>query len=82
MGRAIECQAGVVAANRTGSEPVGSGARVLEFAGNSVVADGHGRCLTEGAGEVGAVLAELDTEALRKLRIRVPVGKDRRPDLY
>lgn len=82
MGRAIECQAGIVGANRTGSEPVGSGARVLEFSGNSVVADGHGRCLAEGAGQEGAVLAELDTEAMRKLRVRVPVGKDRRPELY
>lgn len=82
VGRAIECQAGVVAANRTGSEPVGSGTRVLEFAGNSVVADGHGRCLAEGAGQEGAVVTDLDLEAMRKLRIRVPVGKDRRPELY
>lgn len=82
LGRAVECQAGVVAANRTGSERIGRQGRELEFGGNSLIADGHGRWLGRGLGPAGAVVGDVDVEALRKLRIRVPVRKDRRADVY
>ena len=82
MGRAVETQATFVAANRLGSEVVGRAERWLEFPGNSLVVDGHGVVSAEGAGESGAVIGELDLAAAHSLRVRVPVGKGRRPDIY
>jgi len=81
VGRAVETQALVVAANRLGDEAIGGG-RVLSFPGNSLLVNGSGEVLGEGAGEAGAVLGELDVAAARSLRIRIPVRKDRRPDVY
>lgn len=82
LGRAVECQCPVVAANRTGTERVGRRARALAFPGNSLVADAHGRALAEGSGREGLVAAELDPAEARRLRVRVPVRKDRREGLY
>jgi predicted amidohydrolase len=82
VGRAVEIQATVVAANRLGVEPLGSRGRVVEFPGNSLVVDGHGHVSGEGAGAAGAVVGELDREEGRALRIRVPVRKDRRREVY
>ena len=82
MGRAVETQATFVAANRLGGEAVGRAERWLEFPGNSLVVDGHGVVSAEGVGQSGAVLGKLDLTAARSLRVRVPVGKGRRPDVY
>lgn len=81
MGRAVELQALVVAANRLGDEDLGGG-RVLSFGGNSLLADGYGEVLGEGSGEAGCVPGEWDEAAAKRLRIRVPVRKDRRCDVY
>jgi predicted amidohydrolase len=82
LGRAVEGQFTVVAANRTGSEPLGQRGQVIAFPGNSLVASAAGEALAEGRGEVGAILGLVDPELGHKQRIRVPVGKDRRGDLY
>lgn len=82
MGRAVEGQFTVVAANRTGSESLGQRDQVIAFPGNSLVASAVGEALAEGQGEVGHILGVVDPEIARKQRVRVPVGKDRRKDLY
>ena len=82
VGRAVEGQMVVIAGNRTGLEPVGRGDRVLEYLGNSLIADSSGNLVAEGRGEAGLVVAELDMEEQRRLRRRVPVDRDRRPELY
>lgn len=81
-GRAVETQAVVVACNRTGVETIGRSAKQLEFGGNSLIVDGHGQVLGAGRGQAGAVIAQIDREAQQHLRVRVPVRKDRRADLY
>ena len=71
VGLAVANQCFVVGANRTGTERADrSGGRglELEFPGNSLVADPHGRVLAEGAGENGLVSAELDLPLARELR--------------
>ncbi len=81
-GRAVEGQCFVVAANRTGVERVGRRSVELAFPGNSLVVDPHGRTLAEGRGETGLVVAEIDPDEARRTCVRVPVGKDRREELY
>lgn len=82
VARAIENQCFVVATNRTGSEVLGRRRRRLEFPGNSLIVSPHGEVLAEGHGVDGLVAAHLDLEEARHYRVRVPVAKDRRPDLY
>ena len=82
VGLAVSGQCFVVAANRTGSETVGRRGLVLDFPGNSLVVDPHGRVLAEGDGTPGLVTAELDLGLCAELRKRVPVRRDLRPDLY
>jgi predicted amidohydrolase len=82
VGLAVAGQCFVVAANRTGRDVVGRRALELEFPGNSLVVDPHGAVLAEGAGADGLVAAEVDLEVARRLRRRVPVERDRRPELY
>jgi predicted amidohydrolase len=82
IGRAVENQCHVVAANRTGRERVGRRELELEFPGNGLVVDPGGAVLAAGESAEGVVGAALDLEAARRLRIRVPVGKDRREALY
>jgi predicted amidohydrolase len=81
-GRAVELQACVLAANRTGRDEVGRKRIELAFPGNSLVAGPHGTILARGRGERGLVAAEVDLEELRSLRRHVPVRSDERPDLY
>ncbi len=80
--RAIESQCFVVGANRTGAEVVGRRRLELVFPGNSQVVDPHGAVLAEGDGTAGLVIADLDLDRARRLRARVPIAKDERPDLY
>lgn len=80
-GLAVLNQCFVVAANRTGAEAVGRRALALEFPGNSVIVDPHGSVLAEGSGD-GLVTAEVDLAAAREMRVRVPVAKDQRRELY
>ncbi len=82
LGRAVEHQAFVVAANRTGTDLVGRRRLELSFPGNSLVAGPDGRALAEGRGEDGLVAAEIDLAALRSLRRAVPVRRAERPEVY
>lgn len=82
LGRAVENQCFVVAANRVGTELVGRRELELAFPGNSLVVDPAGRVLAEGEGEAGLVTAAIEPADARRMRVRVPVAKDRRPDLY
>ena len=82
LGRAVENQCFVVAANRTGTDRVGRKRVELSFPGNSLVADPHGNALAEGAGRAGLVAADVDLEIARRARVRVPVSRDQRIELY
>jgi predicted amidohydrolase len=82
LGRAVEAQATVIAANRTGEEPLGQRGHTAVFPGNSLIASAGGEAIGEGVGEVGPVFGLASTELSRKQRVRVPVAKDRRESLY
>jgi predicted amidohydrolase len=79
---AVTNQCFVVAANRCGTEAVGRRALVLEFPGNSLIVDPHGSVLAEGDGQEGLVAAEVDLALANEMRLRVPVAKDQRRELY
>lgn len=81
-GRAVEGQFAVLATNRRGTETVGRRGLELVFPGNSLVVDPAGRVLAEGSDTAATVLAEVDPEVSRRQRVRVPVAKDRREQLY
>jgi predicted amidohydrolase len=75
--RAIENQVFVAACNRVGES------KGETFAGKSAVIDPWGEALVEGGAENEALLtAEIDLARVEDIRARIPVFKDRRPDLY
>jgi omega-amidase len=76
VARAIENQCFVLACNRVGSD----GAN--QFPGHSMVVDPWGNILAEGGEGEETVRATLDLSAVADARFRVPVFRDRRPDLY
>ena len=82
LGRAVECQAIVLACNRTGTDVVGRRRLELDFPGNSFLVGPHGDVLAEGRGQEGLVEAVADLSDVRRLRRRVPVRKDDRDSLY
>jgi len=81
-GRAVEHQAFVLGANRTGVDLAGRRRMELVFPGNSLCVGPDGLPLAEGTGKEGLVVAELDVEVARRLRREIPVRRDRRPDCY
>ncbi len=82
IARAVENQCFVLAANRTGVAFIGRRQARLEFPGNSLIVSPYGDILAQGSGQDGLVSADLDLDLARQFRIRVPVLKDERPDLY
>jgi predicted amidohydrolase len=82
QGLAVQNQCFVVACNRTGTDVIGRRELVLEFSGNSLVVSPHGEVLAAGRPEDALVTADLDIALVRELRRRVPVERDRRPELY
>lgn len=82
QGLAVQNQCFVVACNRTGTDVIGRRELVLEFPGNSLVVSPHGEVLAAGRPEDALVSADLDLALVRELRRRVPVERDRRPELY
>jgi predicted amidohydrolase len=82
LGLAVQNQCFVVACNRVGREAVGRRQLELDFAGGSLIASPHGVALAEAGDAPGITIAEIDLAVLRELRARVPVAKDRRPDVY
>jgi predicted amidohydrolase len=82
LGRAVEHQAVVLGANRTGRDVAGRRGLELHFPGDSLIAGPDGKALAEGDGRDGLVVAELDLDAVRRLRREVPVRRDERPAAY
>lgn len=76
VARAIENQMYVVACNRSGI----SGEE--KFAGHSLIVDPWGEILAEGDEQERIITATLDLSLPKKVRDRIPVFPDRRPELY
>jgi predicted amidohydrolase len=81
-GRAVETQCFVVACNRTGRARIGRRGMDLVFSGGSRIVDPEGRVLAQAGSEPELVVADVDLDLARTLRVRVPVAKDERRDLY
>jgi predicted amidohydrolase len=77
VGRAVETQAFVLAANRCGSAELGRRGERLEFPGNSLIVAPDGNVLAEGVAAGGWTVADIDVTQARELRVRVPMDKDR-----
>jgi predicted amidohydrolase len=75
--RAIEDQCFVVAANQIGEHPGG-----LRTGGRSMIVDPWGLVLASAPDTETAIVAELDLEALRDIRRRLPSLANRRPEVY
>ena len=74
--RAIENQMFMVGVNRVGSDAAST------FFGHSAIIDPWGNAVVE-AGETEILLtATIDTDMVATVRQKIPVFKDRRPDLY
>lgn len=82
IARAVEGQFALVAANRTGCERAGRRGLELEFPGASLIVSPQAEVLAEGGAGAELVVAELDLAESRRMRTRVPIAKDERPDLY
>lgn len=82
IARAVENQCFVLACNRTGEALIGRRGARLEFPGNSLLITPYGEVLASGEGQSGLVTGELDLDLARHFRVRVPVAKDDRADLY
>lgn len=76
IARAIENQCYVLACNRVGSDQANA------YPGHSMVVDPWGTILAEGGEGEEVVRATLDMAQVAEIRSRIPVFKDRRPDLY
>ncbi|MEZ5990110.1 MAG: nitrilase-related carbon-nitrogen hydrolase [Planctomycetota bacterium] len=80
--RAIENQMFVVATNRCGFETMAATGQEVGYPGNSVIVDPTGEIRAKGNGEEGHVMAEVDLKEAQIVRRAIPIGKDRRPDVY
>lgn len=76
VARAIENQAFVVAVNRVGKDPKN------EFGGHSLVVDPSGKILLQADRSEGNFYTTIDLSEIKKVRARIPVFEDRRPELY
>ena len=74
--RAIENQCYVLGCNRVGKDANNG------FPGHSLVVDPWGNILAEGGEGEEILRAELDLSQVAEIRSRIPVFRDRRPDLY
>jgi predicted amidohydrolase len=75
--RAIENQVFMIAANQVGSHPGG-----FQSGGRSMIVDPWGVVLAQAPDREGHILAELDLEAQRDIRARLPALANRRPAAY
>jgi len=76
MARAIENQCYVLACNRVGRDAANA------YPGHSMVVDPWGTVLAEGGEGEEVLRATLDLAQVAEIRARIPVFRDRRPDLY
>ncbi|MCY4071782.1 MAG: carbon-nitrogen family hydrolase [Chloroflexi bacterium] len=74
--RAIENQCYIVATNACG-ETGGTA-----FGGHSMVIDPWGQVLIEGGEDEELLTAEIDLDEVNRVRMKIPVFEDRRPDAY
>lgn len=80
--RAIENQTFVIATNQVGTEEFGPDDTATYF-GTSCIIDPWGRVLAEAVeSEDQVIVAKLDLDEVARVRARMPVLSDRRPDLY
>ena len=75
--RAIENQAWFVCSNRAGTDPDG-----LVFPGSSMIVDPNGSVLVMGDDKPGIIMADIDMDLVDLVRQTIPVGQDRRGDIY
>ena len=75
--RAIENQAWFVCSNRAGTDPDG-----LVFPGSSMIVDPNGEVLALGDEQPGVIMAQIDMDLVGRVRQTIPVGQDRRGDVY
>ena len=75
--RAIENQAWFVCCNRTGTDING-----LVFPGSSMIVDPNGSVLVQGDDKPGIIMADIDMDLVDLVRQTIPVGQDRRGDVY
>ncbi len=68
--RAIENQAFVIGVNRCGDDPC------FHYAGRTVIVDQDGEIVADAGDSEGVVQAELNLEALRSYRAKLPFLKD------
>jgi predicted amidohydrolase len=75
--RAIENQAYVIGANRTGRD------RAFTFGGTSLIIDPLGNVVSQGRpGAEELLTADIENAAIESARKAIPVFEHRRPDLY
>ncbi len=74
--RAIENQIFIVATNRTGNSPT------EKFGGFSAIIDPWGNLILEAKENEGLFSAVIDLDEVNRIRSRIPIMKDRRPDIY
>jgi predicted amidohydrolase len=75
--RAIENQLFVIAPNQVGETPVG-----IPMWGHSMIIDPWGVPIAVADGGPGVIVADLDFEALRRIRADLPALANRRPEVY
>ncbi len=75
--RSIENQCWFVCSDRTGIDPDG-----LEFPGSSMIVDPDGNVLAQGDDASGVIIADIDMDLVNQVRATIPVGRDRRNDIY
>ena len=74
--RAIENQMFIVACNRTGSS------KGTDFFGHSAIIDPWGEPIIEGGEQAMLLTATIDLAQVDDVRAKIPIFKDRRPEVY
>lgn len=83
LGHAAANMAPVIASNRIGIEEEPKAGTAIRFYGASFISDNIGRKLVEMDGETeGTAVASFDMDELAEYRKRVPLFRDRRPEMY
>lgn len=74
--RAIENQMFIVACNRVGNS------KGTDFFGHSAIIDPWGEAIIEGGEQEMLLTATIDLDQVHEVRAKIPIFKDRRPDVY
>lgn len=80
--RAIENEMFVIGCNRTGQEPSQRNGEPMAFPGDGRIIDPTGEVLAAGAGEAGAIVAQIELRKVRTMRRILPIDRDQRPSVY